>query len=325
MFIDFQCYPSPPHVLLSKQNLRLRNQLFSEENFDFKTFNIEINECQILQIFILCSGAIILLWLLPLDLCNNVRYVTLHTNLSTCNRKNVCFKSSECISIYVTVFMLGLLFSEYPEDLIILSITRISPGIGLLIDLALKFSKIVSRILFSFLSLFIFSIAVTPISCILCIMVFQILCHSWNKNVPHWLLIILILLSNDVHLNPGPPFPNNFFNFMSWNLNSLAKDNFHRISLIEAHNSLFNYDLISICETSLNDSVELPEPLLNDYTFVHANNPANTRRGGVGLFYKNSFPVVVRNDLSFDETIVVEIKFGRKKNIFYCFVSKSCF
>ena len=316
MFIYFQCYPSPPHVLLSKQNLRLRNQLFSEENFDSKTFNIEINECQILQIFILCSGAIILLWLLSLDLCNNVRYVTFNTNLSTCNRKNVCFKSSECISIYVTVFMLGLLFSEYPEDLIILSITRISPGIGLLIDLALKFSKIVSRILFSFLSLFIFSIAVTPISCILCIMVFQILCHSWNKNVPHWLLIILILLSNDVHLNPGPPFPNNFFNFMSWNLNSLAKDNFHRISLIEAHNSLFNYDLISICETSLNDSVELPEPLLNDYTFVHANNPANTRRGGVGLFYKNSFPVVVRNDLSFDETIVVEIKFGRKKIFF---------
>ena len=316
MFIYFQCYPSPPHVLLSKQNLRLRNQLFSEENFDSKTFNIEINECQILQIFILCSGAIILLWLLSLDLCNNVRYVTFNTNLSTCNRKNVCFKSSECISIYVTVFMLGLLFSEYPEDLIILSITRISPGIGLLIDLALKFSKIVSRILFSFLSLFIFSIAVTPISCILCIMVFQILCHSWNKNMPHWLLIILILLSNDVHLNPGPSFPNNFFNFMSWNLNSLAKDNFHRISLIEAHNSLFNYDLISICETSLNDSVELPEPLLNDYTFVHANNPANTRRGGVGLFYKNSFPVVVRNDLSFDETIVVEIKFGRKKIFF---------
>ena len=316
MFIYFQCYPSPPHVLLSKQNLRLRNQLFSEENFDFKTFNIEINECQILHIFILCSGAIILLWLLPLDLCNNVRYVTFNTNLSTCNRKNVCFKSSECISIYVTVFMLGLLFSEYPEDLIILSITRISPGIGLLIDLALEFNKIVSRILFSFLSLFIFSIAVTPISCIVCIMAFQILCHSWNKNVPHWLLIILILLSNDVHLNPGPPFPNNFLNFMSWNLNSLAKDIFHRISLIEAHNSLFNYDLISICETSLNDSVELPEPLLNDYTFVHANNPANTRRGGVGLFYKNSFPVVVRNDLSFDETIVVEIKLGRKKIFF---------
>ena len=55
---------------------------------------------------------------------------------------------------------------------------------------------------------------------------------------------------------------------------------------------------------------------LNDYTFVPANNPVNTRNGGVGLFYKNSLPVIVRNDLSFDESIVDELKFGRKKNFF---------
>ena len=103
---------------------------------------------------------------------------------------------------------------------------------------------------------------------------------------------------------------------MSWNLNSLAKDNFQRIRLIEAHNALFNYDLISICETSLNDSVELPENLIDDYTFVPANNPANVRHGGVGLFYKNSLPVIVRNDLSFDESVVIEIMFGRKKKFF---------
>ena len=60
----------------------------------------------------------------------------------------------------------------------------------------------------------------------------------------------------------------------------------------------------------------LPEILLNDYTFVTDNNPADTRHGGVGLFYKNSLPVVVRNDLSFDESIVVEMKFGRKKIFF---------
>ena len=77
---------------------------------------------------------------------------------------------------------------------------------------------------------------------------------------------------------------------MSWNVNSLAKDNFQRVRLIEAHNSIFNYNLISICETSLNDSVELPETLINDYTFVPANHPANTRRGGVGLFLKILFP-----------------------------------
>ena len=87
-------------------------------------------------------------------------------------------------------------------------------------------------------------------------------------------------------------------------------------SLGKAHNSIFNYDLISICETSLNDSVELPDTLLNDYTFVPANNPANIRNDGVGLFFKNSLPVIIRTDLSFDKSIVVELKFGRK-NIFF--------
>ena len=100
---------------------------------------------------------------------------------------------------------------------------------------------------------------------------------------------------------------------MSWNVNSLAKDKFQRVGLIEAHNSIFNYDLISICETSLNDSVELPDTLINDYTFVSANNPVNSKNGEVELFYKNSLPVIVRNDLSFDKSIVVEQKFHRKK------------
>ena len=131
-----------------------------------------------------------------------------------------------------------------------------------------------------------------------------------------WYFQLVIYLSNDIFKNPGPHFQNNFFNFMSWNLNSLAKDNFHRVSLIEAHNSCFNYDLISICETSLNDSVKIPETLLDEYTFVPVNNPTNTRRGGVGLFYKNSLPLIIRNDLSFDESIVVEVKFGRKKFFF---------
>ena len=59
-----------------------------------------------------------------------------------------------------------------------------------------------------------------------------------KKNVPFWLPIILILLSNDIHLNPGPHLQNNYLNFISWDLNSLAKDNFQRIRLIEAHKTL---------------------------------------------------------------------------------------
>ena len=107
--------------------------------------------------------------------------------------------------------------------------------------------------------------------------------------VAPWLPGFLIILANDIHVNPGPHYQNNFFTFMTWNVNSLAKNDFERVQLIEAHNSLFNYDLISICETALDDSIELPDPLLNEYTFISSNNPNNTKHGGVGLFIKIPF------------------------------------
>ena len=184
---------------------------------------------------------------------------------------------------------------------------------------SLKFSKLVSKTVFIVSSFYMFSIAHSQSCYILSLLVLQICCHSLRNNVPHWLqiihwlLIILILLLNDIQLNSGPTSENELLKFMTWNL---AKDNFQRLNLIEATNSIFDYDLISINETSLNDTVELPETLLDDYTFVLANNTANTRHGGVGLFYKNSLPVIVRNDLSFDESIVVELKFVRKKILF---------
>ena len=214
--------------------------------------------------------------------------------------------------------MLGLLLSECGIEPTLLFIIHVNYKFGSTsFDFLLNYCKAITRILSSIQLLYIFFISVTPAAYILCLIIFQIWCLSYIKQItPCWLSIFLILISNDIHMNPGPHYKNNFFNFMSWNLNSLAKENFQRVDLIEAHNSAFKYDLISICETSLNNSVELPKTLLNDYTFVSANNPANTRHGGVGLFYKNSLPVIVRNDLSFDESIVLELNFGRKKLFF---------
>ena len=65
-----------------------------------------------------------------------------------------------------------------------------------------------------------------------------------------WYFVVRLIVCPDINPNPGPPITtphcqNNLFNFMSWNLNSLAKDNFQRVSLIEAHNSIFNYDVIT--------------------------------------------------------------------------------
>ena len=124
--------------------------------------------------------------------------------------------------------------------------------------------------------------------------------------ITHWILSLKIVLSNDVEKHPGD-FVNNFFTFCNWNLNSLAKDNFYRTQLLDAHNSFHNYDIISVCETSLNDTVQIPEKMLESYTFLACNNPKNVKHGGVGLFYKDSFAIKIRDDIAFDETLVIEI------------------
>ena len=164
--------------------------------------------------------------------------------------------------------------------------------------------------------------ATSPESYLLCFLLTDLMCSRLCRNKPFWVPFLLILLANDVELNPGDHYHENFFSFMNWNLNSLAKNNFERIKLIEAHNSLFDYDLISLCETSLCSKVEIPDPLLNEYTFIPANHPDDVSHGGVGLFYKNSLPLKPRPELAFDESIVVELKFGRKK-IFFAVLYRS--
>ena len=43
------------------------------------------------------------------------------------------------------------------------------------------------------------------------------------------------------------------------------------------------------------------------------NNPDGSKNGGVGIFYKESLPLRIREDLSFDACLVSELKFGHKK------------
>ena len=223
---------------------------------------------------------LVLLWVLILspNITRNVRYVNFYWNLSILPRHyetNILFSHTVKSSVYVCTFL-----SLYEPFLLFFvidkSILSYFPSINTVVALnKCLYSKIHRTCFFSYFLSTLLSIPCATL----------------------WYFQLVIYLSNDISKIPGPQFHNNFFNFMSWNLNSIAKDNFHRVSLIEAHNSIFHYDLISIYETCLNDSVELPETLL----------------GGAGLFYKNSLPVVIRNDLSFDESIVVELKFGRKK------------
>ena len=302
---------SPPPPLISSLS-----QVHKKQNLKSKKHEIKIDYYHAVQMLILSLGVFTLLRPCLCYLCTHVNYVTFNTNLNLYSKEKTLLISTEYISAYLSLFALSLILSECEKEQIVLIISiNIKSAIGNVTAVLLRCNKIIARISGT-LPLYIFCISTTPATCILCLVIIQIWCHLYVKRVTRWLPIILIILSNDINLNPGPHHQNNLFNFMSWNVNSLAQDNFQRVRLIEAHNSIFNYDLISICETSLKDSVELPECLLKDYTFISANNPMNTRNGGVGLFYKNSLPVIVRNDLSFDESIVLELKFGRKKIFF---------
>ena len=81
---------------------------------------------------------------------------------------------------------------------------------------------------------------------------------------------------------------------------------------------------MSLCETSLNDGVEIPEPLIDDYNFVPMNHPSGNRRGGVGIFYKEKLSLEIRKNLSFNECLASEVLIGKRK-VFYsvCYRSPS--
>ena len=74
----------------------------------------------------------------------------------------------------------------------------------------------------------------------------QLLFSLW-RMLPSWLIFIRLIVANDVEINPGQ-FSDSFFSFCNWNINSIAKDNFQRVELLESHNTIHRYDLIALCE-----------------------------------------------------------------------------
>ena len=58
---------------------------------------------------------------------------------------------------------------------------------------------------------------------------------------------------------------------------------------------------------------------------ISSNKPDNTRHGGVGLYYKDTLPIKVREDLSLNESIVVELNFGLKKIFFTVLYERPAF
>ena len=121
--------------------------------------------------------------------------------------------------------------------------------------------------------------------------------------------------SEDIETNPGPV--NGLLSFCTWNLNSISTHDFIRVSLLEAYNTVYSYDLIGIVETHLNGNIDIDKLNLNGNYFINSNHPQNRKRGGVGLYIKESFPCRRRSDLEIlPECIVSEFHINRRKYFF---------
>ena len=116
------------------------------------------------------------------------------------------------------------------------------------------FMKIYFMICLGFHSCYIISFNVLPI------INFIIKLPNICFIIPIWIPSFLKILSNNVHVNPGPN-NNKTFSFCNWNWNSITKDGFSRVDQFNVQASTNNYDIISLCETLLYDEVEIPNPL----------------------------------------------------------------
>ena len=194
--------------------------------------------------------------------CETFRFVCFSTNLSlqTKRSKQAIFPFSSLLilnlqiillnenkeswySLLIITFCLPLYITNLKQDIYYTTI----PYYYTARDINFSFSfettrhtiKKINGLLFTLQTIHVFYLATTPSTIILSFLVFQNSCHYFIKHTPCWLPSLLIILSHDVHQNPGP-MTNSYFTFMSWNINSMSKDDFHRLKLLEAQNSIFN-------------------------------------------------------------------------------------
>ena len=205
--------PSSPYTTPFPQRQNL-----SESNKKYE--NIALNWIDIPQIILLGFGLLFLFWITLLYLCNQVNYVTFNTNLDSFKKNSN--PNVPQLWFYLLIALLGLLLTEYPEDFSVQLFTHYLPNLAFLTAINPKVYKRLARVCFHTSCVLIFTDSISPATCILSIFVFQIWCHVQSRKIP-WLPLILILLANDIELNPGPPLQNQFLSFMNWNLNSLVK------------------------------------------------------------------------------------------------------
>ena len=138
-----------------------------------------------------------------------------------------------------------------------------------------------------------------------------------------WLYFLAIKGSGNKEENPSPKLNScDCLSICHWNPNRISAHNFIKLSLLRAYISIYKIDTICLSETYLdssisshNDNLELP-----GYNLVRADNPTNTKRGGVCIYYHNFLPLKVIDIQFINECINFEIRIGENCVAFFVYI-----
>ena len=131
-------------------------------------------------------------------------------------------------------------------------------------------------------------------------------------------LSLILLLSNDTELNPGPKkdISNQNFSIAYWNLKSIAAQNFIKLSQLETYITMHSYDLIPFSKTWLDlaISTDSNDLSLKGYKLHRVGNLDNVKKAGACVYYKETL-VVHCLQTKLHQCNVTEINFKNKKKI----------
>ena len=98
---------------------------------------------------------------------------------------------------------------------------------------------------------------------------------------------LLLLKHGDVEINPAPKTKEaKIFSCFHWDVNSILAHN--KVSLLEAYNTIYKYDISCISEIYSDPFVSVDDTTLSlpGYNLVRPDHPSNIKRAGVCLYYK---------------------------------------
>ena len=123
------------------------------------------------------------------------------------------------------------------------------------------------------------------------------------------------LKHRDVEINPGPKKKEKrFFSCFHWKVNSIQAHN--KLSLLQAYNTIHQYDILCISETYLDSSVSTDDSTLSlpGYNLVRSDHPSNVKRVAVCLYHRGNLSLRIISVSFLSQCVLCEVTIQRQKD-----------